>query len=124
MVNEYYDGLDLAYPQIAKLAEKCSKFSPGKRSFYIPTLMAYKDQSLKNDNPVPVSNAILQNENKDVGLSSYTLGSTIKIYIPQSIAIHAPTDKNQMMQPGLEFLVEFAGGDINRPIIIGGAWNG
>lgn len=122
MNADYLEGVDLAFPQIAKLAERCSKYSPGYRAFYIPVLMGYKPQSLKNDNPVPVNSSNLQNDNKSVGLNSYTLGSTIKLYIPQHISSYAPSDEHGIMQVGLEFLVSFIGGDINRPVIIGGGW--
>lgn len=122
MLNNFYEGLDLSYPQIAVLAETCSKFSPGTRSFYIPSLMAYKDQSLANDNPVPLNKNNLLNDDKNIGLDKYILGSTIRLFIPQHISMFAPSDNNCMMQPGLEFLVVFAGGDITRPVIIGGAW--
>ena len=124
MANDFYEGLDLNNVQIARLMEKCSKFSPGVRAFYIPSLMAYKSESLKNDNPVPVNTAGLMNDNKNIGFSKYTLGSTIKLFIPQYIAMYAPSDKDGIMQPGLEFLISFIGGDMNRPVIIGGAWNG
>lgn len=124
MNNDYVEGVDLAYPQIAVLAEKCSKYSPGYRAFYIPALMGYKGQSLSNDNRVPLNTSNLQNDNKNVGLNGYTLGSTIRLYIPQNVCAYAPADKHGIMHPGVKFLIVFVGGDINKPYIIGGAWNG
>lgn len=123
MLNEFYEGLDLSYPQIAKLAEPCSKFSPGKRPFYIPALMVYKDQTSKNDNPVRIYSNNLLNDDRNIGLDSYTMGSTINIYIPQNVCMFAPCDNNGIMPIGLEFLIVFVAGDINKPVIIGGAWN-
>lgn len=120
-MENFYDELDLRYPEIAILTERFYAHSPGKESFYLPVLMPYMPNN-NNTTSVPVRTKDLQNKENNIGLSKYTTSSTIKIKVPDYIAADAPTNKYGYVLPGTEFIVVFIGGDINKPRIIGGNW--
>jgi len=120
-MENFYDKLDLKYPERAVLSEKYHISDTGPKSFYIPVLMPYVQNST-NVTSVPNRSYELQNDNKNIGLSNYTTGSTIKIKIPEYIANTVPRDIYGYVHPGIEFIVVFLGGDINKPKIIGGDW--
>ena len=118
-MENFYDNLDLKYPEIAILSQGFNKHNSGLRSFYIPVLMPYRS----NNNTAistPIRTPDLKNDNKNIGLTSYTTSSSIKLKIPRYIESSIPSDEYGNVSAGIEFYVVFIGGDINKPRIIGG----
>ena len=119
-MENFYDNLDLKYPEIAVVAERFH-VSSNTAQFYIPVLMPYKTNTVKTTS-TPNRPSGLMNKDNNIGLSNYTTGSTIRLRVPRWILSDAPRDEYGYVYKDTEFVIVFIGGDINKPTIIGGNW--
>lgn len=103
--------------QIAVLLTTCDKYTPGKQTFRLQSLVGLKDntkQILTTSN----KGTNLLNKDKDaLPIGDVNTGSVIQIEIPFEISRRYPV---KFIPPGTRFLVSFSSGDIKNPIIVGG----
>lgn len=125
MNTNYYGNVDLKYPEIAVMIEPfINHMSPGTPKFYVPALLPFKGSSMQNSPAVPFNSSGLLNANSGIGLSSYSDGAYLNLSIPEWIRPSIPHDILQNIIVGTEFVVHFLAGDINKPRIIAGEWDG
>ena len=118
--ENFYENLDLKYPETAVLAARCYPGAIG--SFYIPVLTPYQPSSTsKVDKKILRSNNLMNAEN-NITISNSTVSNTLSLKIPEYIGNNAPRDLNGRIIEGTKFILVFIGGDINQPKIIGGDW--
>ena len=84
--RDFYDELDLRYPEIAICLEKIDRTNPGVKNFYIPILTPNVDiTSLKTKTEIVHQNsANIANENK-VKISNIQIQNYIPITIPKEL---------------------------------------
>lgn len=119
-MKDYYEDLDLKYPEIAIAAENFYT-TQSSALFYIPVLMPLVTNTTKvNKQSFPNTMNIL---NKDKPQISRTASTTGCISIP----IHKERmgddwyyqKQHNYVPKGSKFIVIFVGGDINKPRILG-----
>lgn len=84
--TDFYDELDLRYPEIAVCLDVIDRTNPGTKNFYIPVLTPNVDtDSLKTKvQTVRQTNATLANENKP-NIDSIEIQNYIPIKIPKEL---------------------------------------
>jgi len=82
----FYNDLDLRYPEIAVCIDKIDRCNPGVRNFYIPILTPNLDTSSlqKKTETIRVDNSIIQNQD-NVKISNVKLQNYIPIRIPKEL---------------------------------------
>ena len=107
-INNFYDELDLKYPEIAICIEDTDT-NIGK--FMIPILtpmLAVTEPYIKTHDEFEKTNIINAD---DVKASPVNLTNYIEMKLPKGYDSAKKDDK---------FIVIFIGGDINKPVLIGG----
>ena len=84
--SNFYDNLDLRYPEIAICIDRIDRINPGIKNFYIPILTPNVDtSSLKTKTEiVRLDNSILENDQK-INISSVKVQNYIPISIPKEL---------------------------------------
>lgn len=118
--ENFYETLDLKYPESAILASRCYPGSVG--SFYIPVLTPYQPSSTNKVDKKVLRTNNLMNADNNITITNSTVSNTLQLKIPAYIGNDAPRDINGRIIEGTKFIVIFIGGDINQPKIIGGDW--
>lgn len=93
--TDFYDELDLRYPEIAICIEKIDRTNPGKKKFYIPVLtpnldttsMKTKVETVRQD----TSNIV--NESKP-SVGNVQIQNYIEIYLPKELCAFVGGDFN------------------------------
>lgn len=118
-MKDYYEELDLRYPEIAVAAEEFFT-TQGSAKFYIPVLMPMVSNTTRsNREGFPSSTNILNKDRPNISKTAYTTGY-ITIPIHSERMGHWSHRKIPNLVPrGAEFIVIFVGGDINKPRILG-----
>ena len=124
--SNFYENLDLKYPEIAIAMEEIDRLSPGLISFVIPILTPTMD------NTKLVTKTIYQNRSslRNSKYSAYEIGNvelsnSVYIKIPIEITgglsllnMNDIPDSIRYIQKGSKWIVVFVGGDITKPRII------
>ena len=124
--SNFYENLDLKYPEIAIAMEEIDRLSPGLISFVIPILTPTMD------NTKLVTKTIYQNRSslRNSKYSAYEIGNvelsnSVYIKIPIEITgglsllnMNDIPDSIRYIPKGSKWIVVFVGGDITKPRII------
>lgn len=91
--TDFYDELDLRYPEIAICLDKIDRTNPGTKNFYIPVLTPNLDTtSLKTStSTVYQNNANLENQNK-FAIGNVQIQNYIPITIPRELCAYVGGD--------------------------------
>lgn len=83
---DFYDELDLRYPEIAICIDKIDRTNPGTKNFYIPVLTPNVDTSSlkKKEEIIHQNNAVIDNK-QSVDISSIKIKNYIPIKIPKEL---------------------------------------
>lgn len=112
--ENYYEKLDLRYPEIAEAAEGFYTTQSSAR-FYIPVLMPLIGSSGGHTTKLPSNRNILNKDRPHVSSTAYSSGSVV---IPLRIERLGSWYKNYVPK-GTKFIVVFIGGDIDNIAILG-----
>lgn len=112
---DFYDNIDLRYPEIAIAMQDINKHNPGKVKFAIPILTPTIDTSKKIENYVHLNKRNLKN-NTPIEIKDIIINNYIEIAMSSSICITQPED--EYIPSGSKWVVVFVGGDITKPQII------
>jgi hypothetical protein len=106
------NNLDTRYTEIAELVYITNKYYPGIQEFRINALVTNKTNETVHNQSSNVKNK----NSTMLGLSTTTKGDTIKIKLPKEHTINYP---DKFIPAGTKFIVNFIGGDISKPLIVG-----
>lgn len=117
---DFYDKMDLKYPELAIAMDDIDRSNPGVIRFVIPVLTP-----LMNNNS-PMSDVIRQTKSNLMNDTSIKLEvdtikvtNTISIPVPQEVCnVYNLDDSNRIIKSGSKWIVVFVGGDITKPRII------
>jgi len=116
-MNNFYDNLDLKYPEIAIALEDINKTNPGLVKFSIPILTPSLDNSKKVSNIIHQNPGNLRNTKKTaLEISNITISNYVEIPLNKALCID---DYSDYIPAGSKWIVVFIGGDITKPQIIG-----
>jgi hypothetical protein len=91
--TDFYENLDLTYPEIGICAEKIDRCRPGKKKFFIPILTPYIDTSTPKTSTVVQRNSNIMNYDKSsVEVSNLTELNYIEIEIPKELCAYVGGD--------------------------------
>lgn len=115
-MSDFYNQLDLKYTEVAILMTTCNKYTPGKQTFYLQSMVPMKDKSNTITSESNSGTALDNKETEDIGLSEANTSSTIILEVPREVTRNYP---KKWIPPGTRFLINFSGGDITKPQIVG-----
>jgi hypothetical protein len=133
--KNFYNEIDLMYPEIAINAEKIDRLNPGTCKFYIPILMPYLSKSSISKKKEHFNNSDMLNVRPnlfDVGTLEIT--NFIEIKLSKEVCcggkcqcLNYSCDEcikkcdykiDRYIPENSKWVVVFIGGDINYPVII------
>ena len=118
-MKDYYEDLDLKYPEIAIAAEDFYT-TQSSAKFYIPVLMPLVTNTTRiNQQNFPNNMNILNKDKPQISKSASTTGYiTIPIH-RERMGEWYHREQHNLVPKGAKFIVIFVGGDINKPRILG-----
>ena len=118
-MKDYYEELDLKYPEIAIAAEEFYT-TQSSANFHIPVLMPLlSSNSSSSREAFPSNTNILNKDRPEISRMAY---ASNYISIPlhsERMGSWAHRKIPNLVPRGAEFIVIFIGGDINKPRILG-----
>ena len=131
---EYYQDLDLRYPELAICLEDANE--NGIAKFYIPVLTPILDSSRAYDQTdLRVSKSNILNDSSSMDIRACTSSNYIELQLPEvyranceysascgecGITTYKPNHKKyDTCRKGDKFAILFIGGDPNKPFILG-----
>lgn len=116
-MSDFYDNLDLKYPEIAICVEDTFYGAIGRTKFSIPVLTPNLNQSTISQGVIRQDGSSLVNKNKKaVEIENITVGNYITIPVPSRLV--TPNSRGLAIRKDSKWIVIFMGGDINKPQII------
>lgn len=119
-LQDFYDKMDLKYPEIAIAMDDIDRMNPGRVRFIIPILTPHMDKDKITNKTIYQNRSSLRND-KSVKLEIGDVGITnfIHINVPAEVCnVYNLTNENRYIQAGSKWIVIFVGGDITKPRII------
>lgn len=124
-MSDFYDKLDLKYPEIAIAMEDIDRSNPGKIKFIIPVLTPNLDSTRLMSNTIYQTKANLRNNSSfKLEVENITLTNYIEIPVPSEVCMTlvcgtiGMPDDIRYIKKGSKWIVVFVGGDITKPRII------
>lgn len=117
MLN-FYENLDLKYPEVAISLQEINKEYPGVVKFSIPILTPSIDNSKIVHKSFHLNRRNLKNKDNNLDIHNIIkITNYIEIPMSRSICINEP--ELGFIPSGSKWIVIFIGGDITKPRIIG-----
>ncbi len=117
-MSDFYDDLDLKYPEIAVCVEDTYYNAISRTKFSIPVLTPNLNQSTISQGVIRQDGSSLINKDKkSVEVENITIGNYLTIPVPSRMV--TPNVMNLAIRKNSKWIVVFIGGDINKPQIIG-----
>lgn len=87
-MSNFYDELDLKYPEIAIAMEKIDRLNPGVVQFSIPILTPNMDNSKITNNTIHQNSLNLKNKDKkNFEIENINVSNFIQIKVPKSLCV-------------------------------------
>lgn len=134
-MTNFYEDLDLKYPEIAIAMQDIDKVNPGKVLFSIPILTPGSDTNKITEEKIRQDSRQLANKDmRPVDIQTITKTNYIEIEVPSELCctfndefkiLHNNSNANVQIIPinryipkGSKWIVVFLGGDVTNPRII------
>ena len=115
-VSNFYDELDLKYPEIGIAMDPINRVNPGVVRFIIPVLTPNMDNSKIVTSTIYQNSSNLKNSNKQsFEISNLTVTNYIEIPIPREICGIPKAPEDILIPKESKWIIVFVGGDITRP---------
>ena len=117
---DFYDKMDLKYPEIAIAMDDIDRANPGVIRFAIPVLTPL----MNNDKPITDTirqsrSNLMNDQSVKFEIENIKVTNTIRIPVPQEVCnAYQLDDSNRIIKSGSKWIVVFVGGDITKPRII------
>ena len=113
-IVNFYDNMDLTYPEIGIAIDQINRKNPGNVRIIIPVLTPMMDNSKNINKIIYQSTYNLKNSNRNVEIGNIQVCNYIEIPFPKEIC-YSPDTSDDIIQPGSKWLIVFVGGDITKP---------
>lgn len=117
---DFYDKMDLKYPEIAIAMDDIDRMNPGEIRFAIPILTPLMDNSKPVVDTIRQTKSNLRNDpSVKLEVDNIRITNFISIRVPQEVCnVYQLTEENRIIKSGSKWIVVFVGGDITKPKII------
>ena len=117
---DFYDKMDLKYPEIAIAMDDIDRMNPGEIRFAIPILTPLMDNSKPVVDTIRQTKSNLRNDpSVKLEVDNIRITNFISIRVPQEFCnVYQLTEENRIIKSGSKWIVVFVGGDITKPRII------
>lgn len=117
---DFYDKMDLKYPEIAIAIDDIDRSNPGNVRFIIPVLTPLMDNSKPITDSIRQNKSSLRNDQSvKLEVENIIVTNFISIKVPQEVCnVYQVNDSNRIINAGSKWIVVFVGGDITKPRII------
>lgn len=118
-IINFYDNMDLRYPEIGIAMQQIDRFNPGDVKFIIPVLTPNMDNSRLVESKIHQNKDSLMNKNKNIEVESLDIRNYITIKMPREVcSMFYISDNDRYIPSGSKWIIVFVGGDITKPRII------
>lgn len=117
---DFYDKMDLKYPEIAIAMDDIDRMNPGTIRFAIPILTPLMDNKKPVVDTIRQTKINLRNDQSvKLEVENIRVTNFIHIKVPQEVCnVYELTEANRIIKAGSKWIVVFVGGDITKPRII------
>lgn len=116
-ISNFYDILDLKYPEIGIAMQEIDRQNPGTVKFIIPILTPMMDNSRIIEQKIYQVNSNLRNANKkQIEVEHLGLANYVNIRMPKEVC-WTPYDE-RYIPIGSKWIIVFVGGDITKPRVV------
>lgn len=117
---DFYDNMDLKYPEIAIAMDDIDRVNPGEVRFIIPVLTPLMDNSKPLIDTIRQNKSSLRNDQSvKLEVENIRVTNFISIKVPQEVCnAYRLDDSNRIIKAGSRWIVVFVGGDITKPRIV------
>ena len=112
-VVNFYDTLDLKYPEIGIAIQNINRSNPGKVKIVIPVLTPNMDNTKLIEKTEYQNSFNLRNSKKNLEIHNIKITNYIEVPFPKEICM-SDNDDN-IIEAGSKWLIIFVGGDITKP---------
>lgn len=111
-MSNFYDILDLKYPEIGIAMQDIDCSNPGTVKMIIPILTPNMDNSKLNQHTVYQNNTNhLKNKNKNLDIKNIKISNYIEVPFPKEICYNV----DGVIEKGSKWIIVFVGGDVTKP---------
>lgn len=116
-MTNFYDTLDLKYPEIGIAVQDIDRNNPGMVKIIIPILTPNMDNSKLIQKTIYQNSSNLRNLNKtNVDIQNIKITNYIEIPFPKEICTTISSNEtDKTIKAGSKWLIVFVGGDITKP---------
>ena len=118
-IVNFYDNMDLRYPEIGIAMQQIDRLNPGLVKFIIPILTPNMDNSRRVESKIHQNKDSLMNKNKNIEIETLDIRNYITIKMPREVcSLFYMSDTDRYIPSGSKWIIVFVGGDITKPKII------
>jgi len=118
-IINFYDNMDLRYPEIGIAMQQIDRLNPGEVKFIIPVLTPNMDNSRLIESKIHQNKSSLMNKNKNIEIETLSVSNYITIKIPREVcSMFYIADDDRFIPSGSKWIIVFVGGDITKPRVI------
>lgn len=115
-MTNFYDNLDLKYPEIGIAIQDINRLNPGKVKMIIPILTPNMDNTKAIEKVAYQNSSNLMNAKKNVNIQNIKITNYIEIPFPSEICTVSEYDTDRFtIEAGSKWIIVFVGGDITKP---------
>ena len=118
-IVNFYDNMDLKYPEIGIAMERIDRLNPGEIKFIIPVLTPNMDNTRLIESKIHQNKDSLMNKNKNIEVETLNIRNYITIKMPREVcSMFYMSDTERYISAGSKWIIVFIGGDITKPRIV------
>ena len=115
-ITDFYDNLDLKYPEIGIEIEDIDRRNPGRVKMIIPILTPNMDNTKVIEKIAYQNSSNLKNAKKNVNIQNIKITNYVEVPIPAEICTISEYDDDRFtIKAGSKWIIVFIGGDITKP---------
>lgn len=129
-MSDFYDNLDLKYPEIGIAIQKIDRSNPGLVKFIVPIMTPSLDITKEISTTKRIDRRNVMNSARSFPLNNITISNYIELNIPKELCFRADCfkvvdgyividEELRYIPEGSKWIIAFVGGDITKPQVIG-----
>lgn len=114
-IINFYDKMDLKYPEIGIAMQDIDRRNPGLVKFIIPILTPNMDSSKLINKTIYQNKNNLRNKTIAFDIKNISLTNFVLIPMPKEVCMAYDIDDDPIIPSGSKWILSFIGGDITKP---------
>lgn len=116
-VSNFYDELDLKYPEIGIALDMIDRHNPGNVRFCIPVLTPNMDNTKMEKKTIRQNTRNLMNADKGLEVDNISMSNYTLISIPKELCV-LDSSRDRYIEAGSKWIIVFVGGDVTKPRVV------